>query len=115
MWFVTLKKIRPLSKVDLHPKSSCLKRPWNSSKHYHLLWKAEDDCFTTKSSKGPSVGYWKGKITSTLNPMVTSCVMNQSHDHWLLLDALITTIILTILTYNLKWLKCFRFQLGQKL
>jgi hypothetical protein len=40
--------------------------------------------------------------------------MNKFHGHWLLLDALTTTITLTILTCNLKWLKCFRFQLGQK-
>jgi hypothetical protein len=47
--------------------------------------------------------------------MVIGCVMNQFHGHWLLSDVLISTITLIILTCNLKWLKCFKFQLGQKL
>jgi hypothetical protein len=35
-------------------------------------------------------------ITSCLNPMATSCVMNQSHVHWLLSNALIITITLIV-------------------
>jgi hypothetical protein len=35
-------------------------------------------------------------ITSCLNPMVVACVMNQSHGHWLLFNALTTTMILVI-------------------
>jgi hypothetical protein len=35
-------------------------------------------------------------ITSCLNPMVTNCVMNQFHGHWLLSNVLTTTITLTI-------------------
>jgi hypothetical protein len=41
----------------------------------------------------PKAQMWAiAKVTLTLNPMVITCVMNQSHGHWLLLDVLTTTI-----------------------
>jgi len=44
----TLVKTRFLFKVIMFEKTS----------YYHLLWEAKDYCFTTKSSKSPSVGYY---------------------------------------------------------
>jgi hypothetical protein len=35
-------------------------------------------------------------ITSCLNPIVSTCVMNQSKGHWLFSNTLTTTIALTI-------------------
>jgi hypothetical protein len=35
-------------------------------------------------------------VTSCLNPMVMACVMNQSHGHWLLFDALKIAMLVII-------------------
>jgi hypothetical protein len=46
-----------------------------------------------------------------LNHVITTFIMNQSHGHWLLFDALSTIMTLTI-KVKLKWLKWCRFQMG---
>ncbi len=59
-----------------------------------MLWEVKDNKFALISPKGPNVGLPK-TIVTCLNPMVTSCVMNQSTCHWLPFDAL--TIVINFL------------------
>jgi hypothetical protein len=62
-----LENLKPLSKLNLHSKSSCLKRPWNLSKLSSLVMKVKDYCFTTKSSKSPSVAIVEAVISTCVN------------------------------------------------
>ncbi len=51
----------------------------------------------SKKSENPSVNYCKGNhITSCLDYVIMTCVMNQSCGLWLLSNALTTAMILTI-------------------
>jgi len=65
------------------------------TRHHHLLWKGKI-CHITKKVLKTQLSDIAEVITSYLNPMVMACVMNQSHGHWLLFDALTTTMILVI-------------------
>jgi hypothetical protein len=55
-----LKSLRPQSKSNLHPNSSCLREFGIPTSHHHMLWKVENYHFTTKSSKSPNVGHCRG-------------------------------------------------------
>jgi len=50
------KNLEPLSKLNLHPKSSCLKRPWNSSKLSSLVTKGKRLLFYSKKLQRPKCG-----------------------------------------------------------
>ncbi len=65
------------------------------ARHHHLLWKGKI-CHITKQDLKTQMLDIAKVVTSCLNPMVMACVMNQSHGHWLLFDALKTTMILVI-------------------
>jgi len=54
-----LENLKPLSKLDLYPKSSCLIRPWNKNKSSSLVMEGKNITTQQKSSKGPNVGYYK--------------------------------------------------------
>jgi hypothetical protein len=51
-----LKKLRPLSKLDLHPKSSCLKKPWNSNKLSSLVMEGKRLLLYNKEFQRPKCG-----------------------------------------------------------
>jgi hypothetical protein len=51
-----LKKLRSLLKPYLHPKSSCLKRPWNSSKLLSLVMEGKRLLLYNKEFQRPKCG-----------------------------------------------------------
>jgi hypothetical protein len=51
-----LEKLRPLSKLNLHPKSSCLKRPWKSSKPSSLVMEGKRLLLYNKEFQRPKCG-----------------------------------------------------------
>jgi hypothetical protein len=75
-----LENLRPLSKLDLHPKSLCLKRPWNSNKPSSLVMEGKNITTQQKVLKAQMWAITK-IVTFTLN-----------HDHWLLFNGLTITI-----------------------
>ncbi len=54
--------------------------------------------FVVLQQKIPKVQVWAivEAITFTLNPVISTCVMNHIKGHWLLLDALTTAITFTM-------------------
>jgi hypothetical protein len=59
MWDAT-SKIKTLSKQNLHPKSSCFLKPWNSSKASSLVMERKKLSHYKKSFENPSVRYYRG-------------------------------------------------------
>jgi hypothetical protein len=50
------KNLKPLSKPNLHPKSSCLKKPWNSSKLSSFIMKGKRLLLYNKEFQRPKCG-----------------------------------------------------------
>lgn len=87
-----LEDLKPMSKSYLHLKSHIIWRDLGiQAHHHHLLWEAKDYHFTTKNSK---LQVWA--IVEGFTWMIMTCVMNQSHVHWLLLNDLIITNTLIV-------------------
>ncbi len=84
-----LENFKPLSKLKLHPKSSCLKRLW-------ICYGRQKTITLQQIFSNAQVWAIVKATTSCLNHVITTFIMNQSHGHWLLFDALSTIMTLTI-------------------
>lgn len=93
-----LDNLKHLSKPNLHPKSSCLNKLWNSCKPSSFVMEGKKiRLHYSKEFEGLGVNYYRGShITSCLDYVIMTRVMNQSCGLWLLSNALTTAMTLTI-------------------